>query len=215
MYTIIMNDDKSLRKGSTVKIYQREKLVDKIQFLLPLTYKDFDLSGFTVTLKYVDQGNVAHAETLVPSEELYQNTRRIYSLPVDTKLTKFAGTISVRLTLLKVDTETGKQYVLHTGPTTITVSPVEDIYAFVTDDSLEVIDQKMLELEARIAAADKIVGDATEQLADDLMLTGDLLQLSKNSAPLGNGVRVTIQSKHDGDIDGVNDGLLDLDTIIL
>ena len=81
MYTIIMNDDKSLRKGETVKIYQREKLVDKLQFLLPLTYQDFDLSGFTVTLKYIDQGNVAHAEILVPSEQLYQNTRRVYYLP--------------------------------------------------------------------------------------------------------------------------------------
>ena len=65
MYTIIMENDKSLRKGSVCTIYQREKLVDNIQFLLPLTYGKFDLSTFTVVLKYVDQGNIAHTEVLL------------------------------------------------------------------------------------------------------------------------------------------------------
>ena len=213
MYTIIMNDDKSLRKGETVKIYQREKLVDKLQFLLPLTYQDFDLSDFTVTLKYVDQGNVAHAEILVPSEQLYQNTRRVYYLPVDTKLTKFAGTITGHLTLSKLDLDTDKQYVLHTGKTTIVVSPLEDLYAFVADESLEVLDRKMLELEAKIQATDKLAADFESNQVDDLMLTGDLLQLSANDEPRGDGVRIVVQPKHDGDFDGVSDGLLDLDNV--
>lgn len=198
MYTIIMNDDKSLRKGETVKIYQREKLVDKLQFLLPLTYHDFDLSKFTVTLKYVDQGNIAHAEILVPSEELYQNTRRAYYLPVDTNLTKFAGTITIHLTLSKLDLNDGKQYVMHSGKTTITVSPLEDLYAFVADESLEVFDRKMFELEAKIQATDMLVGDIEANQVDDLVMNGDLLQLSARDVPVGNGVKIQSAVGEDG-----------------
>lgn len=190
MYTIIMNDDKSLRKGSIIKIYQREKLVNKIQFLLPLTYGNFDLGEFSVILKYIDQGNLAHAEILVPSEQLYQNIRRIYTVPIDTNLTKFAGDITIHLTFSKFDADTGKQYVMHSGKTNITISPLEDLYAFVTDESLEVLDSKILELEAKIQAADLLVS----KQADDLILTDDVLKLSAGNLPIGNGVKIPTSS---------------------
>ena len=113
----------------------------------------------------------------------------------------------------KLDLDTGKQYVLHTGKTTITVSPLEDLYAFVADESLELVDRKILELEAKIQATDKLAADFESNQVDDLMLTGDLLQLSANDEPRGDGVRIVVQPKNDGDFDGVRDGLLDLDNV--
>ena len=90
LYTIIMSTDKSLITTVKTTLYQREKLADKIQFLFPQNYGDLKLSEFTATLKYLDHGNEAHAETLIPDEELYKDMIR-FVLPIDTDLNRFAN----------------------------------------------------------------------------------------------------------------------------
>ena len=62
LYTIVMNKNKELVTTVKTTLYQREKLIDKIQFLIPEMYNKLSLSDFTVILKYVDQANVPHAE---------------------------------------------------------------------------------------------------------------------------------------------------------
>ena len=54
MFTIVMDKNKCLSKKNVTTLYQGEKLVDKIRFLIPMKYGDLDLSKFTVTLKYID-----------------------------------------------------------------------------------------------------------------------------------------------------------------
>ena len=40
-----MNDDKSLTATVVTTLYQREKLADKIQILIPQNYEELDLNG--------------------------------------------------------------------------------------------------------------------------------------------------------------------------
>ena len=74
MYTIVMRDDKSLRVTQKTTLYQREKLVDKIEILIPQQYEEMDLSEFTAILKYLDQGNVAHASGALKSAAFAETT---------------------------------------------------------------------------------------------------------------------------------------------
>ena len=127
MYTILMNENKELITTKTAALYQREQLVDQIQFLTPLTYNDVDLSQCTVVFKYTDIGNVIHRE-LLTFDGVYKNNKLKYLLPVKTKLNQFAGTISGFLTFYTVDTETEKaQHILKTGETMITILPVRGV----------------------------------------------------------------------------------------
>ena len=87
MYTILMNSDKSLVCTSRTTLYQRDKLVDKLQILIPQTYEDINLSDFTAVLKYIDQGNEVHSEILIKDEEVYKESYLRYTLPIDTNLT--------------------------------------------------------------------------------------------------------------------------------
>lgn len=61
MYIIIMDSDKQLIPTIRQAIYRGENMMDDVKFLLPLTYKKFDLSEFTVVLQYIQK--------LVKSEE--------------------------------------------------------------------------------------------------------------------------------------------------
>ena len=191
MYTIKMNDDKSLRATQKTILYQREKLVDKMQFLIPNTYEDVDLTDFTTVLKYKDQGSVAHMEILTKDETQGYEGYTTYTLPIDTNLTQFAGDIEIRLTLLKTDLENKTQYVLHTGEIIITISTLEDYYTFVTDESLEYIDKIVGNLDAKIEALNKISEIYDETKVDNIVRYEDgKIQLTSNGIPIGDSVSV-------------------------
>ena len=185
MYTIIMNSDKSLVTSVKTTLYQREKLADKIQFLFPPTYQDLDLKSCKAILKYTDQGNVAHSEILTMNEELYKGKLRLI-LPVDTNLNQFAGDVIVRITFTKIDTVLRKQYVLHTGEIPIHISPLSDMYSFVTDESLEIIDQMVGQLDAKIKALDIMAETYNRAKADE----NNILQLKSNGKTIGVPVNI-------------------------
>lgn len=199
LYTIIMNKQKELIVTEKIYLYQRENLADKIQFLIPPEYNDLSLTDFTAVLKYVDQGNVAHAETLTKDDELYKGKIR-YTLPIDTSLTRFAGDISIRITFSKVDMDTKKQYVLHTSEITITISPLSDYYSFVPDESLEFVDQLVGTLEAKIDATEKIAETYDKKKADNITYDDNKIQLTSNGEKIGNSITI---------VSGDNPGIID------
>lgn len=208
MYTILMNSDKSLVCTIKTTLYQRDKLVDKLQILIPQTYEDINLSDFTAVLKYVDQGNEVHSEILIQDEELYKESYLRYTLPVDTNLTRFAGDIKVCLTLNKVDMEEMKEYSLNTGETTITIAPLSDYYKFVSDKSLSVIDQKVNELNVKLEAIDKMAATYDETKADNIKLDEETseIYLTAHDKQIGN--KITINDLGNVIAEETKDGLI-------
>lgn len=193
-----MNDDKSLTATVVTTLYQREKLADKIQILIPPNYGELDLNEFTATLKYVDQANVPHAEILKKDAELYREHIR-YVLPVDTELTQYAGDITIRLTFTKTDMEVKKVFVVHTGELVIKISPLKDYYSFVPDESLEFVDQIVSDLQNKISALDKIADIYDKTKADNIQIkNGKTLQLLSNHIPIGDEVTVIGEDQDDG-----------------
>lgn len=186
MYTIMMYPDKSLVATNRTTIFQREKLADKIQFLFSQSYGDINTRDCMAVLKYVDQGNVAHAEILNMDKELYKDRIRCV-LPIDTDLTRFAGDIYLRITFIKLNTSKGVQEeVLHSGETSITIAPLSDYYAFVGDESLELIDKTLAEAQAKIEATKILAESIDENKAEDFLYeNGDFTLLGKNRKKIG------------------------------
>lgn len=208
MYTILMNSDKSLVCTIKTTLYQRDKLVDKLQILIPHTYEDINLSDFTAVLKYVDQGNEVHSEILIQDEELYKGSYLRYTLPVDTNLTRFAGDIKVCLTINKVDMEEMKEYSLNTGETTITIAPLSDYYKFVSDKSLSVIDQKVNELNVKLEAIDKMAATYDETKADNIKLDKDTSEIYLTAHDKQIGDKITINDLGNVIAEETKDGLI-------
>lgn len=153
-----MNEDKSLSCTVKTTLHQREKLVDKIQFLIPNTYGDINLQDSIILLKYLDQGNVPHAEKLIMDEELYKEDFIRCVMDVDTNLTRFSGDIKIYLSFLMLNGENGlHEEVMHSGEAIINIVPLDDYFTFVSDDSLQVIDKVMIELETKLKATNSIL----------------------------------------------------------
>lgn len=189
MYIVVMQKDKSLLATVTTTLYQHENLVDKVFFLFPQNYNGLELSECTAVIKYLDQGNVPHTEALQKSEELYKDHLQ-YFLPIDSSLTKFAGDVKVRITFSKTDVAENKQYVLNTGEITISIAPLSDYYAFVPDESLEIVDQLIGKLDAKIAATEAIAEIYDKKKADNITYDENKLQLTSNGEKIGNAITI-------------------------
>ena len=118
---IFMNSQKQLIQTRKIRIYQRENLVDKMKFLIPLNYQGEDLTPYQVTLQYVDTSGTVHYETLKratidpeeseePEYDDYEDkagnkTHMVYILDVNSKLTLYPGDITLKLSMNYVDYE--------------------------------------------------------------------------------------------------------------
>ena len=137
MYTIIMDKYKNLNTTVRTTIFQKESLVDKIQFLIPPVYEGIELAGYRVILKYVDPNGNFHSERLEADSEMYKDYLR-YTLPVDSKFTQVSGTVTIRMTFIDMcgDTEDDINK-LETNSTTVEIRKPDGFNDFVVFEDIE------------------------------------------------------------------------------
>lgn len=209
MYTILVNDDNTLTTSIKERIMQRSKLVDSLHFLVEPTYKELDMTDFTVTMEYILPVSKEYvSEVLVKSEELYKEMLE-YKLPFDTDLTKEAGEIEVKLTFSKVDLDADGndiQYVRKISATSITIIPVESWCDIIPDKALDAIDQRIIKTDAQIKALLEANEITRLEKADNLVLDNENkeLYLTAEGNQIGDKVKLSdlgneiVQSSDEG-----------------
>lgn len=215
---ILLKSDKSLIQTRKIRICQRENMVDKLRFLVPLVYEGLDMTPFTVTMVYVCQDGTVMAEVLerMPNGEGgyedYEDadgnpTHMIYQLPVTSVLTQFAGDITVKLTMDYINNEAQTSsnsddeeapdpepihYVFNTDTTIITILANVDYYSTVSDASMSIINQKIAELKAAQEQLSDTADVYNKSKADDIELHVDpynqCIRLMSNGRPIGHEI---------------------------
>lgn len=209
---ILMKSDKSLVISKDSKIYQKESVVDKLIFLFPTEYNGISLSNFSFNLTYLDPQGGRHTELLVIDEEPYKENFISCQLPVDTEITKYTGTITLSISATWLDAETLKQYVLKTSTLQIEISPLSTLYEFVPDESLDIIDQRIMALNGKIEALEKLEDRIDSEIPDDLSIdSNNILRLSVDGTSIGDGVEI-VTSVKDND-KNTTDGILDIEDV--
>ena len=195
MYTILVDDSNALVTTIKERIIQRSKLVDNLHFLVNPTYKGFDMTNFTAVMEYVTPvSRELHTEFLTKSQELYKGMIE-YKLPIDTTITKEAGTFELKLTFTYVEMDADGQIYQHvrkTTPTGITIVACPAWCDVVPDSALSALDQRIIGLEALIHALDDESQLLYETKADNIMLNedGKYIQLTANSIPIGDKIMI-------------------------
>ncbi len=205
-YTIIVGDDNSLYGSNKEKIIQKEKLFNKIWFLVAPCYKGYDMSQCTVTLRYVlPISKEFVTETLVLSEEKYNEYLK-YVLPIDTNLSKEWGDIELNLTFTMIDVDDNGNIVHRVRKTTnhcMHITQLPDWDKFVPDSALSAIDQRIIMTQAQIKRLEEMNQAIINEKADNITYNEDTneLQLLSNGNAIGN--KVTIKTGEELLEDGV------------
>ena len=195
MYTIIVGDDNSLYGSHKENIIQKEKLFNKIWFLVAPYYNGFDMSQCAVTLRYMlPISKEFKTETLVLAEDKYKEYLK-YVLPVDTNLSKEWGDIEMNLTFTLLDTDEYGNIVQHVRKTTnciVTVAKIPDWDSIIPDSALSALDQRILKQDAQIKALKKLANSFDGNMVDNLVYNeeDETLQLSANGVGIGDRVSV-------------------------
>ena len=206
-YTIIVCDDGNLYGSRKRKIMQREKLFNKLWFLVPPCYNGYDMSKCTVTMRYLlPISKEFKTETLVLSEERYEEYLK-YILPVDTCLTREFGDIELNLTFTMLDVDDSGniiQRVRKTENHILTITQLPDWDSIVPDSALSALDQRILKQDAQIKALTDLANAFDGSHIDDLVYdpTEETLQLSANG--IGVGSKVSVKDMLDDGIPVVN-----------
>ena len=194
-YTIIVCDDGNLYGSHKRKIMQREKLFNKLWFLVPPHYNGYDMSQCTVTMRYLlPISKKFITETLVLSEERYEEYLK-YVLPVDTNLTKECGDIELNLTFIMLDVDDKGnvvQRVRKTDNHKLHITQLPNWDSIVPDAALSALDQRIIAQTAQIKALSDLAEALNEKQVDNLVYNSkeDVLHLSAKGVRVGNKVSV-------------------------
>ena len=214
MYTIIVGDDNSLYGSCKKKIMQKEKLFNKLWFLVAPHYNGYDMSKCTVTMRYLlPISKKFVTETLMLSEEKYEEYLK-YVLPIDTNLTKEWGNIELNLTFTMVDVDNDGNIIQRVRKTTnhiLEITQLPDWDNFIPDEALSALDQRILKQDAQIKALSDLANILENNQVDNLLYDdkSETLQLMAGNKGIGDKVSVK-DMLEDGvpvvDLDNSNSG---------
>lgn len=194
-YTIMLCDDNSLYGSQKKRIMQREKLFNELWFLVPPHYNGYDMSQCTVTMRYLlPISKEFRTETLTLFKDKYEEYL-MYTVPVDTKLTKEWGGIRLNLTFTMLDTDDYGgivQRVRKTEDYVLNITQLPNWDSVVPDSALEAIDQRILKQDAQIRALADLANVLDGNMVDNLVYDdkNETLHLSANGKVVGNKVSV-------------------------
>lgn len=206
MYTIKLNADKTLTTTIKATLMQKENGVDKIQFLIPQTYLEHDLSDYMITMVWADPNGNLHTGLLDRDVGTYKEyIRCVYTVTKD--FLSQSGNIEVWINMMNPALDDDISYkILRSHSTTITVEKPSSYVDFADYETLEAMKQKMKEL--------------SNSMPTDLAISeDDNLHLVHAESQIGNGVEIIVpgdndteDSEHDGIVE-INDSNVDDDMV--
>lgn len=194
-YVILVENDGTLYGSQKCRIMQREKLFNKLYFLVAPDYNGYDMSQCVVTMRYLlPISKEFKTETLVLAKDRY-NCYLKYVLPVDTNLTKEWGDIELNLTFIMLDIDDNGnaiQRVRKTENHILHITKLPDWDSIIPDSALSALDQRIIAQTAQIKMLEDIVDVIDSNKVDNLVYNDDeeTLQLSANGNPIGDKVSV-------------------------
>lgn len=204
MYIIVMDDEKQLTPTIKQVIYRGENMMDDVKFLLPLKYKKFDLSEFTVVLQYIRDDKIVHEEILTLDNPPLRKDRLSFSLQLNSIFTQREGELKFQLRVTKIDTEAAIQYILKTSSCCIDILPSSH---YETGEDTEVeISSKLEQMDSKLEVMNSVL--ATK--ADSITLDSDSGEIVLSSA--GSKIGNVISAKDLGDaiVEHTTDGLVNV-----
>jgi hypothetical protein len=175
---------------------QRQKLVNKLVFIVDPIYNGIDMVDATVMLEYLLPVSKRYmTEILTLSETRYKDCFLQYELPLDTKLSSEAGEIQLQLTFVKTELDehgNGIQRVRKTSPTIIEITPIAAWSDIIPDSALSALDERLIKMDSQMRAMNDLLDVIDNNKVDNLIYnsTDETLHLSANGVVVGNKVSV-------------------------
>lgn len=228
MYTLKINNDNSIVATIKTPIMQKSSLVDSIHILVPRNYNGIDMSEYRVIMEYLLPISKKYKYfELELNDDNYDDAYLEFIVNGSTEFTSEAGDVRFTVTFYKLEVNSlgiVEQRVRKTKEGIIHVSPITIWSDLIPDEALTPLDQRLIALEAMAVQYAELMEKyevLQAQYAADLKVDSEALYLTSNSGEkVGNGIDMTDlslvikQAMAGVDIDGLEDGNVDLDKVV-
>lgn len=177
MYTIKMENDKSLVTTIKSTIYRGELNANRILFLLPNEWEEHLMADYGVRLDYILPDEVGYSEMLAAEPDGYKGYLQFY-VPLDSPMTAQVGKVELWLSVLDRD----GAVVIKTGSVCLAVEERKAIADYYPAEKRELIAALAGDVETlKHTKADNLIYDTKD----------NFLQLTAEGQPIGGKVSTT------------------------
>lgn len=184
MFYIKLNDDMGLVVTVREAIYRGDHLNQKLTFLVPKQVGDIDPATAVFYLSYIRADGTAEIDLLQRETELYNESYYQFTMPVTSKLTRYAGPVTAFLTIYSGPANSPT--IAKSGECTLQVQASTNMDDLLTDQGLSAIYSMQRQMEEQLASG--LAGKADGLSLDDS--TGEL-QLKSGDTMIGDPVIVS------------------------
>lgn len=195
--TILCTNYNSLLITKAENIMQRSKNAHLLKFYVPELYEDYDMKKFITTLEFVTPDGQYRTVILEPEDVSTKEDYIEYHMNLTSDYTMFAGNLELSLTFTYVNEDTAISYVRKTTSTILEIVSVQKWQDLVTDESLGVIDQALVKMQAQVNALNVAAEDFITKKADNIKLGSvseedetQYIYLTSNDKPIGDPIKI-------------------------
>lgn len=193
MYTLLINEDKTVIATHAETIMQREKFVNKLQVLCPRVFNGLDISQFDLAMMYkLPISKDLKLEILTLNDPAYKDDYCSYILDIDTDITSECGDVELIFQFMASEltpSGTNIERVQEIKPYYLHICELSD-YLAISDPALNTLAQLYLNNKNLILAQEKLAQSMYETKIDDIKInveTGKLIGVA-NGNETGKGV---------------------------
>ena len=157
-------EDRALIPTITEPVYRGENLNQKIRFLIPHTVDDVDIATSLLYLCYVRADGVADIEVLTKDPVDYSDTYYQFAVPVDCKLTRFAGEVCMWINIYNGDAS--KPAIAKTNEYILRVQDSKNMDDYLCDHQLTALYQIHKSLNDSMKDTEERVNDTMKTMED-------------------------------------------------
>lgn len=184
MFYIKLTDDMELIITARDAIYRGDHLNQKLTFLVPMQVGDINPAAAALYLSYIRADGTAEIDLLHREKELYNDSYYQFTMPVTSKLTRYAGPVTAFLTIYTGPANA--PVISKSGECMLQVQASTNMDDLVTDQGLSLIYSMQKEMEEKLAEG--LAGRANGLAFDDNTRE---LQLKSWEAMIGDPVIVS------------------------
>lgn len=198
MFYIKLRGDMGLEVTSRETLYRGDHLNQKLTYLLPMQVGDIDIGTAAVYLSYIRADGTADIDLLNRQEDLYKESYYRFTMPITSKLTRYAGPVTTFLTIYAGPYNA--PFIAKSGECTLHIQASTNMDDVVTDHNLSLVYSMQKQMEDKIAKrADGVTYD--EETRE--------LQLKSGEESVGEPVVVPGDSYPENEADAITDAVVD------
>lgn len=171
MFYIKLDNSMDLVITSRETIYRGDHLNQKLTFLIPQKVGDIDISAAAVYVSYIRADGTADIDLLNRQEELYNETYYKFTMPVTSKLTRYAGPVTIFLTIYTGPCNA--PIISKSGECVLHVQASTNMDNVVTDQHLSLIYSMQKQMEDKIEKAETLLNERIDKTDEVIAAKAD------------------------------------------